>query len=229
MKARSLDPRRLDLAALCHDGGSLQGEWALGDLPRLAAGALPWSALPGDAPAHTQGPTQGPTQGHAGAGEPPPVVWQARAWLQPVRAGVPERWLELHARATVVLECQRCLQPLPVALDARRRLRFVDTEEEAARLDEDSEDDVLALPRRLDLRELVEDELILALPIVPRHDTCPHPLPTRAPAAADAGVDAVADADATLRPAAAADDDPGPDRQRPFAALAALRRTRPPH
>jgi uncharacterized protein len=208
MKARPFDLRRLDLVALCHDGGTLQGEWPAQQLPRLAASALAWDAL------HEGSPGTVPAEG------PPPVVWQARAWLQPVRAGAPERWLELQAQATVALECQRCLQPLRAVLQAQRRLRFVDTEEEAARLDELSEDDVLALPRRLDLRELVEDELILALPIVPRHDTCPRPLPSGA--LAEPGF-------AAGSQAPVAGDDADPTRQRPFAGLAALRRSRPPH
>jgi uncharacterized protein len=32
----------------------------------------------------------------------------------------------------------------------------------------------------LDLRPLIEDELILALPLVPRHASCPKPLPMSA-------------------------------------------------
>jgi uncharacterized protein len=36
---------------------------------------------------------------------------------------------------------------------------------------------VLALEPALDLKELVEDELLLALPLVPRHEVCPEPLP----------------------------------------------------
>ena len=42
--------------------------------------------------------------------------------------------------------------------------------------DEDSDEDVLALTPSLDLLPLVEDELILALPLVPRHEACPQPL-----------------------------------------------------
>jgi uncharacterized protein len=85
-------------------------------------------------------------------------------------------------------------------LRVQRRFRFMRSEEEALRLDEDSEDDVLVLPARLDLLELLEDELILALPIVPRHEVCPTPLPM--PVQAEAA------------------EAPAPN---PFAALAALR------
>ena len=79
-------------------------------------------------------------------------------------------------------------------------------EAEAARLDEESEDDVLELPPRLDLHALVEDELILALPLVPRHERLP------GAAARAGGTDAPED------------DAPAPH---PFAALAALRRRGP--
>ncbi len=54
-------------------------------------------------------------------------------------------------------------------------------EEAAAALDAESDDDVLALESSLDLHALVEDELLLALPLVPRHDECPEPLPVRDP------------------------------------------------
>jgi hypothetical protein len=119
---------------------------------------------------------------------------------RPVAGGDPEIWLHLMAHAEVVLQCQRCLQPTLERLTVDRRFRFVRNEDEAARLDEESEDDVLALPERLDLEELLEDELILGLPLVPRHGQCQHPLPMRA---ADPGAD-----------------DEAPN---PFAALAALR------
>jgi uncharacterized protein len=92
---------------------------------------------------------------------------------------------------------------MTVVLDVRPCLRFVQGEALAEQLDEDSEDDVLALGPPLDLHELIEDELILALPLVPRHDQCPQPLPMH-----HDGVQTPADETPT----------------HPFAALAALRR-----
>ncbi len=89
-----------------------------------------------------------------------------------------EIWLHLTARACVWRDCQRCLQPVALALDLARALRFVADEATAEALDAESEDDVLALPRYLDLHELVEDELLLALPLVPMHMQCPQALPT---------------------------------------------------
>jgi uncharacterized protein len=50
-------------------------------------------------------------------------------------------------------------------------------EDEAARWTRNPKTMCWRCRRALDLRALVEDELILALPMVPRHDVCPEPLP----------------------------------------------------
>lgn len=172
---RTPDPRRVDIAAACADGLSLSGQWPLGALDRLAEGsdAAPVSA---------------------------PVDWAASFESRPVTGGPAERWLALRVSAQVRRECQRCLQPVTLALSVDRRLRFVDDEATAAALDADSEDDVLVASRQFDLQALVEDELLLAMPVVPMHEACPKPLV--APAA-----------DEAVEPQA-----------HPFAALAALKR-----
>jgi uncharacterized protein len=170
-------PHAVDVAVLCREELSLQGQWSLAAMPRLISGL---AATPADALA----------------------PWQAKASLKVVTGGAAEMWLHLHATATVLLQCQRCLQDMTEALVVDRRIRFVRTEAEAARLDEESEDDVLALVPRLDLQALFEDELILSLPLVPRHDTCPQPL---------------------LAPVAAASESDADVAPHPFAALAALK------
>jgi uncharacterized protein len=180
MKARSYDPLRLDLENFIADGAAMQGRWPLAQFERLLDG---W---PADAPAPE--------------GE---VQWSATGEQHKPKALEPERWLHLEARTQVWRECQRCLQPVALALALERSLRFVRTEDEAARLDAESEDDVLALERAFDLRALVEDELLLALPLVPTHEVCPEPLPMEA--AAEEGDEASAQA------------------AHPFAALAALK------
>ena len=135
------------------EAGQLAGAWPGADLPRLVGS----QALPQDVGADA-------------------VNWQCRGERRPVAGADPEIWLHLWARTQVWLTCQRCLQPLHEPLAIERRLRFVRDEAQAEALDAESEDDVLALSRSLDLRELVEDELLLALPLVPRHDRCPQPL-----------------------------------------------------
>ena len=69
---------------------------------------------------------------------------------------------------------------MSVPLQVKTTLRFVRDEALAEKLDEESEEDVLVLSAALDLHALIEDELILNLPIVPRHTQCPEPLPMSA-------------------------------------------------
>lgn len=177
MSRRSHVAEHLDVAAFAADAGELSGQWALAALPRLAA----------DQPAES----------------PPasPVRWWVRGERRGLAGGHAETWLHLKAQVVVQRECQRCLAPVGVALEVDRPFRFVSDEETAAALDAEMEEDVLALEPVLDLRHLVEDELLLALPIVPRHEVCPEPLPLP-----DADLDE-------------------PAVENPFAALAALRRT----
>lgn len=157
MKERVFDPRKLDVAAFARDAGSLQGEWPAASLERLAETAA----------------------AEAPASQWPAVTWSAQGEIREVR-GESQPWLHLKVDASAHLTCQRCLKAVGESLTLERSVRFVKDEAAAAELDVDSEEDVLALPRHLDLAELIEDELLLALPLVPRHETCPQPLPVPA-------------------------------------------------
>ncbi|OWT53575.1 YceD family protein [Candidimonas nitroreducens] len=86
------------------------------------------------------------------------------------------RFLHLHVAAGIVLECQRCLSPFVWPLDASSTLEVVAS---AAQLDDGGGDEGaepverIVASRRLDVLALVEDELILAVPYVPKHEQCP--------------------------------------------------------
>ncbi|HEY1128208.1 MAG TPA: DUF177 domain-containing protein [Roseateles sp.] len=181
MKSRAFVPEKLDVAALAHDAASLAGEWPAASLERLADAAAP----------------EAPASGW------PALGWSLQGEIRQPKGGKPQTWLHLTAAGQVALTCQRCLKPVFEDIDIDRWIRFVDTEAEAAALDVDSDDDVLALPRHLDARELIEDEMLLALPLVPRHEVCPEPLPQ---------VDDEAELEVEERP-------------NPFAKLAALKRS----
>jgi uncharacterized protein len=72
---------------------------------------------------------------------------------------------ELHG--TVVLTCQRCMQPVPVGIDDSFQVLIVEQE----RSDEPGGyEPVVAKPSRLDLRWLAEEQVLLALPLVPMHE-----------------------------------------------------------
>lgn len=88
--------------------------------------------------------------------------------------------LRMVVDGEVSLVCQRCLssyrQPLAsetVLVLARSEADADETEE---KLDDDSID-VIVGSTSLDLLQLVEDEVLLSLPLSPRHETCPGDAP----------------------------------------------------
>jgi len=179
---REFTPARLDVAAFAEADARLSGQGSLDEYARLAAEAVE-------------------------ADDPGAVAWEAAGEQRQGAAGRAEPWLHLHAEAALPLICQRCLAPVRTHLEVDRWFRFAPDEDTAAVLDEESEEDVLVLSREFDLPGLVEDELLMALPITPRHETCPQDVPL-----------SVADPDFE-----AADK----ERVNPFAALAKLRPGKP--
>jgi uncharacterized protein len=71
-------------------------------------------------------------------------------------------------RARLGLVCQRCMGPLELPIEARVSLGVVESEAQAQRLP-DGYEPLLAESGRAALSAVVEDELILALPVVPLH------------------------------------------------------------
>lgn len=85
------------------------------------------------------------------------------------------RYVSGTVAARLSLRCQRCLEPMEVPIVGRVALGVVESEVEGNRLPPELEP-LLVGPDPLSLVELVEDELILALPLVPLH-----PFPCRDP------------------------------------------------
>jgi len=85
-------------------------------------------------------------------------------------------WLHLKASLLVEQTCQRCLLPMQVELAVDRHFRFVADEATALAEDDDCEEDLLSPAPELTLQTLLEDELLLAMPLIPRHATCDKPL-----------------------------------------------------
>ncbi|MFZ3126285.1 MAG: YceD family protein [Acidovorax sp.] len=176
---KEFSPDRLDVKAFAQAGGQLSGHDSLLKYERLSHEA---KSLHPDLR----------------------VDWTATGEIRTALGGIGQVWLHLQAQATFPMDCQRCLTPVDVPLAVERSFRFVTDEATAEALDDDSEEDLLALSREFDLRELIEDELLMALPVVPRHDECP-----------------------TAVPLASSDDDfeaASAEKPNPFAALASLRK-----
>jgi uncharacterized protein len=83
--------------------------------------------------------------------------------------------LELAFEASVGLTCQRCLQSFQLPLTGHNRLRLVDSEPawsaDEIEIAADDDDEIVA-SKAFDVRALLEDEMLLALPLAPRHAQC---------------------------------------------------------
>ena len=78
--------------------------------------------------------------------------------------------LRLEVEGYVWLTCQRCLELYQERFALRNELPIARDEAELARWEADDPLlDALVADGRLDLAALVEDEILLGLPIVPRH------------------------------------------------------------
>ena len=154
-------PTRLDLKTLAQSGGEIAGVDMLSKYERLSQEA----------------------QGLAADSA---INWSARGDIRSAQTGEDQVWLHVTARVSMPLVCQRCMGPMDVALDVNPSFRFVATEEIALAEDEDAEEDVLVFSREFNLAALIEDELLMALPLIARHEVCPTPVKL---SAADAAFD----------------------------------------
>ncbi|WP_417223141.1 YceD family protein [Amphritea sp.] len=81
------------------------------------------------------------------------------------------RTIKGTADAKVSMTCQRCLEPVEIEVEAKFNLAVAPTEEHAKNLPR-YYDPLIVAGDDLELFPMVEEELILSLPIVPYHDDC---------------------------------------------------------
>jgi len=90
----------------------------------------------------------------------------------------PERipYLRAHIRGRLVLTCQRCMQPMDFPVDLNSTLGLVNSPAEADALP-DHYEPLLVGTGPMTVSDIIEDELLLCLPLVPRHpeSQCPAP------------------------------------------------------
>lgn len=179
--AKNLQARKLNMQTFAQEGVPLRDATPVSDLERLAAETM---GLAPDAA----------------------VDWTAQAELRASPGHEDAVWLHLQANTVVPLTCQRCMSPVPIAMEVDQHYRFVATEDIAMAEDDQSEEDLLVMVPQFDLLEVLEDELLMALPLVPLHETCP------VPPRLSVGEDDMGDA--------------GAEKPNPFAVLAQLKRNK---
>ena len=194
------DPHDLDLFEFARSGRQAAGLVRVSQLPRML------NEVPAEAPERESA-----------------FTWQAEGATQPELQDDgtegPQPYLRLAVHGAAWLECQRCLSPYEQAFNVDATYRIVSTEAEAEEfpLDED-EVDVIVGSTHFDLIDLIEEELLLNLPLVPKHDVCPEVHESLVSGVAgeegegdEAGEDG-------------AEEGGEPDRPNPFAALEALKK-----
>ncbi len=139
---------RLDIKAFAKSQGALSGETPLSGFDRLMAEA------------------HGLNLSHQ-------VAWTAQGEMLTGAGGSEQCWLHVQASLSLPQICQRCLSGVDTEVTVARDFRFVATEAQAEAEDEEAEEDVLAWSKSFDLLALIEDELLMAMPLVPVHEVCP--------------------------------------------------------
>ena len=145
---RQLHANRLNIQAFAQEGLPLAETTLLQNMERLAH--------------ETQGLRSDST-----------VNWEAMAELRAGSGDQEDVWLHLQADTAVPLTCQRCMGVVDTSLTVNQWYRFVATEEIAMGEDDESEEDLLVMEPQFDLLAVLEDELLMALPLVPMHEQCP--------------------------------------------------------
>lgn len=106
------------------------------------------------------------------------VVWSLAGRHEP---GADGAWLDVRAQGCVRAVCQRCLQPFDLELRVHRSLGLVESQSQLDAMDalqtEDPDTEYMLAEAHLEVLELIEDELILAMPFAPHHEHCPAPMP----------------------------------------------------
>ena len=147
-------PMRLNLHELAREQRTERGQLALFHLSRL----LP-SLLAGHAMVQTN-----------------QVDWLVRGYSQAQPGGGVQPMVELEVSSVLPLLCQRCLQPVLQQVQDKARFRLVEQEPGLTQQELEAEDEALCVQEPVDIQAIVEDQMLLVLPLVPMHEVCPQPI-----------------------------------------------------
>lgn len=84
----------------------------------------------------------------------------------------PDRlWLaEISVEGTLQLTCERCLEPMTLSVSGSSTLQFVHSDAQAAQVGEDHEPVLIDEEGVVSIGALIEDEVLMAIPVVVRHE-----------------------------------------------------------
>jgi uncharacterized protein len=145
----------LNLRDLAREQRSQEGQLDMRELPRLA------SALVGE---------------EGGSIQPCRVDWRVRGFMRNQPVGAAQAMVELRVSAELPMLCQRCLRQSMQLVQDTALFRLVESEPEITQEELEAEDEALYVRGAVEMHALVEDQMLLALPLVPMHAVCPQPI-----------------------------------------------------
>ena len=96
--------------------------------------------------------------------------WEIRTHFEDSPGSEPRQILDMGLKGRLHLVCQRCLQDCAVDLAETRRFVLLASESEADDYPmEDEEQEPLVADQHFNLLETIEDEILLSLPLIPKH------------------------------------------------------------
>ncbi len=96
--------------------------------------------------------------------------WDVQSHFEDSPGSEPLQTLDLGLKGRIHLICQRCLQDCAVDLAEKRRFVLLATEDLADDYPiEDEEREALVASQYFNLLETIEDEILLSLPLIPKH------------------------------------------------------------
>jgi uncharacterized protein len=96
--------------------------------------------------------------------------WEVKTHFANSPGSEPQQILELAVKGRIHLVCQSCLQDFGLDLTQDSRFVLVATEEEADAFPmEDDQLEPLVASQHFDLLGLIEDEILLSMPLIPKH------------------------------------------------------------
>lgn len=88
-------------------------------------------------------------------------------------------WLNYQVSGEVFVTCQRCLESLGIDVSGEYRLAVLSSDGDIGRIN-DAEyilvDELTTKTAKLPIKDLLEDELLLTLPLSPKHQDCDMPV-----------------------------------------------------
>jgi uncharacterized protein len=118
------------------------------------------------------------------------IAWSLHGEQSKRTDGGFESYMTLALNGVAKMICLRCLEIVQIPINVERKFRIAKDEAHAAKLDaEDELVDAIVGSVQYEVLDLVEDEVIMALPFAPKHDVCSAPTFNTGFAAVDAADD----------------------------------------